>query len=88
MDYNKEATFLKVLGHPIRLRIVELLLSSDICVKNIWSCLNLPQAKVSQHLGILKDRGVLNAHRKGSLVLYSVADKRVKGILKALKEEN
>ena len=87
MDFVKEAELLKVLGHPIRFKIVAgLLEKADCCVKEMWECLEMPQATVSQHLTLLKHKGVVESYREGVHVRYKVVDKRVEGILKALKE--
>ena len=88
-EFIKEAELLKVLGHPVRLKIVAGLLDkADCCVKDMWECLEMPQATVSQHLTLLKHKGVVDSNREGIHVRYKVVDKRVEGILKALKAAN
>ncbi|UCC66747.1 MAG: winged helix-turn-helix transcriptional regulator [Deltaproteobacteria bacterium] len=87
-DFAKEADLLKTLGHSIRLNIINVLLEEDACVKNIWGCLDIPQATVSQHLAILKSKGIVMAHREGVTVRYSVRDPRMKKIIEALKEQS
>lgn len=87
-DFAKEADLLRTLGHPIRLNIINVLLEEDACVKNIWGCLDIPQATVSQHLAIMKSKGIVMAHREGVMVRYSVTDPRMKKIVEALKEES
>ncbi len=88
MNWEEEiAELLKTMGHPIRLRILELLLNEEACVKNIWGCLELPQATVSQHLAILRSKGLVACERQGNMVRYFVSDPRVKGVLEALKGE-
>lgn len=78
MAFDKQKTFiaeaevLKVLGHPVRLRIVAGLCTKECNVKNIWECLNLPQATVSQHLALLKNKGIISGKRDGAEVFYSV----------------
>ena len=48
ISFDREAEILKVLGHPVRLKIVAGLMSQSCNVKKIWECLELPQATVSQ----------------------------------------
>ncbi len=84
-DFAKEADLLRTIGHPIRLNILTVLLEEDACVKNIWGCLDIPQATVSQHLAILKNKGIVMAQREGVMVRYSVTDHRVGKIIEALK---
>ena len=59
IDYGKDSELLKALGHPVRLRMVEGLLKHECNVNKIVKALNLPQSTVSQHLGILKNRGIV-----------------------------
>ncbi len=80
------AEVLKVLGHPVRLRIVQSLLTEESCVKNIWNCLNLPQATVSQHLSILKGKGMVDSAREGVTMRYWVSDDISKIIVHALMD--
>jgi ArsR family transcriptional regulator len=72
MQFNDEAEILKVLGHPIRLKIVAGLCTQECNVKHIWECLGLPQATVSQHLALLKNKGIIEGKREGVEVHYSV----------------
>jgi DNA-binding transcriptional ArsR family regulator len=71
-DYCCEAEIFKVLGHPVRLKIVVGLCSEECNVKHIWECLGLPQATVSQHLALLKNKGIIEGKREGVKVHYSV----------------
>ena len=71
-DFTEESEVLKVLGHPIRLKIVAGLCTKECNVKFIWECLGLPQATVSQHLALLKNKGIIEGKRDGVEVHYSV----------------
>jgi len=71
-DFTEESEVLKVLGHPIRLKIVAGLCTKECNVKFIWECLGLPQATVSQHLALLKNKGIIEGKREGVEVHYSV----------------
>jgi len=70
--FGDEAEVLKVLGHPIRLKIVAGLCTKECNVKHIWECLGLPQATVSQHLALLKSKGIIEGKRDGVEVRYAV----------------
>ena len=82
--YDREAEILKVLGHPVRLKIVAGLLSEACNVKKIWECLGLPQATVSQHLALLKNKGIIEGRRNGVEVYYSVISTSARQIIEAL----
>jgi ArsR family transcriptional regulator, arsenate/arsenite/antimonite-responsive transcriptional repressor len=61
----------KALGHPIRVRIVRLLLARDTCVcGEIVSELPVSQATVSQHLKVLKEAGLVRGEIDGPRVCY------------------
>lgn len=83
-QFNAEAEVLKVLGHPIRLKIVAGLCTGECNVKHIWECLGLPQATVSQHLALLKNKGIIEGKREGVEVHYSVVHPLAKKIIASL----
>lgn len=72
MNLEEKALLLRTLGHPVRLKIVAGLAGKCACVKDIWECLRLPQAIVSQHLKVMKKNGILDAKRDGVRVCYSL----------------
>jgi DNA-binding transcriptional ArsR family regulator len=82
--FNTEAEILKVLGHPIRLKIVAGLCTRECNVKHIWECLGLPQATVSQHLALLKHKGIIEGKREGVEVHYSVINPLAKKLITML----
>ncbi|MDR3581096.1 MAG: metalloregulator ArsR/SmtB family transcription factor [Oryzomonas sp.] len=83
-QFAAEAEVLKVLGHPIRLKIVAGLCTQECNVKHIWECLNLPQATVSQHLALLKHKGIIEGKREGVEVHYSVIHPLAKKIIASI----
>jgi len=85
MDYEKDSELLKALGHPVRLKIVEGLMSNECNVNKIMDVLGIPQSTVSQHLGVLKSQGIVVARKDGVRTCYRVVDERVKEILRVLK---
>jgi ArsR family transcriptional regulator len=87
-SYEREAEILKVLGHPVRLRIIAGLMSQTCNVKRIWECLELPQATVSQHLALLKNKRVIEGRREGVEVFYRVISEEARRIVGALFEPN
>jgi len=84
MDYKGESELLKALGHPVRLRMVEGLLRHECNVNKIVHVLKLPQSTVSQHLAILKNRGIVTVRKDGVKTCYRVVDKRVAQLLQIL----
>lgn len=86
MDFDRESEILKVLGHPIRLKIVAGLMSQSCNVKKIWECLGLPQATVSQHLALLKNKDIISGRREGVEVFYQVTSPEARRIVEAIFE--
>ena len=88
IDYDRESEILKVLGHPIRLKIVAGLISQACNVKKIWECLGLPQATVSQHLALLKNKNIIIGRREGVEVYYQVTSPEAIRIVTALLQQS
>ncbi|EDP73423.1 metalloregulator ArsR/SmtB family transcription factor [Hydrogenivirga sp. 128-5-R1-1] len=84
---EENAELLKALAHPSRLKIIGFLSSGKQCVKHIWESLDLPQPNVSQHLSVLRNKGILGYKREGSIVCYYIKNKKALEIYKLLTEE-
>ena len=83
---EQHAALLKAISHPIRLCIVNGLMSEKGCnVSKIEGCLGVPQSTVSQHLGKLKSAGIVEGRRNGTEVNYYVINEDVKKIVNCLK---
>jgi DNA-binding transcriptional ArsR family regulator len=77
---------IKCLGHPDRLRIVELLRSGEMKVKAIQAEIGLSQPVTSQHLRQMYHLGIVRAERDGQSVIYSVGSPLVMKMLSCLEE--
>ncbi len=86
IDYGKESALLKALGHPVRLKMVEGLLGRECNVNKMVKALGLPQSTVSQHLGILKSRGIVQIRKEGVKTCYRVTDTRIAELIKVLRK--
>jgi len=80
------AVIIKVLGHPDRIRIVEYIGVSELNVSDIQKHISLTQPVTSQHLRLMKDRGILKSRRDGTCVYYSLATPLVHKMLACLAE--
>jgi len=74
IDFEKKAHILKAISHPVRLKIVYGVSMKACNVKSMWQCIGLPQDVVSQHLAILRKKGILKTEKRGNSVFYSVND--------------
>jgi len=88
--YRDESELLKAFAHPVRLQIIELLLLGlhleGCSVNSIQKKLGIPQSTISQHLQILRNKGIIDGSKTGVEVCYKVIDKRVVKILQILKK--
>ncbi|MEH6849998.1 MULTISPECIES: ArsR/SmtB family transcription factor [Bacillus] len=80
--YESIAGILKVLAHPVRLCLVETLLTKGPTnVTTMYEKLGMPQSTISQHLAKLKAAKIVAGTRKGLEIYYEVVDSRTKMIV-------
>jgi len=84
--YVVKARMFRTLGHPVRIRILELLRDGERSVGDVQLELNLDSSGTSQHLSALRQLGLLDSHRVGTSVFYSIADPRVTELLATAKQ--
>ncbi len=84
-DLDVQAEYLKALAHPTRIRILELLEKEGRCVTRIGDKLGLKQSNISQHLAILRSRGILSLRRDGGHSVYCIKDPRALRILALIR---
>lgn len=81
------ATFLKAISHPMRIAILELLSDGGSkSVTQIYQRLGLEQAVASHHLGLLKNKGVLNSKRVGKNIYYSLKTDKIVDLISVANE--
>jgi DNA-binding transcriptional ArsR family regulator len=85
---ERMAAVLKLLAHPQRLKIIEILeRDTALPVFELMQQLDLPQAATSHHLNAMKRVGLLTAERRGKEVWYSIADPRALTILSCIRQK-
>jgi len=80
------ASVCKGLADPKRLLIITTLRDGEMSVGDICEELDLPQANVSQHLAIMRDRGLVNARKEGQFVFYSLTTMKIVEAVDLLRE--
>ena len=85
MTFVRDSELLKALAHPVRLQMVCGLLTHNCNVNEIVERLGLPQSTVSQHLGILRSRGIISPEKQGVRTCYKVIDARAQRIAEVLR---
>mgnify|MGYP001113745091 FL=1 len=87
MDESRMAAVARALGHPARVRILQLLAAQDACMGGeIFDQLPLAQSTISQHLGVLKESGLVHATPQGTRMLYCIDAGPVDELRAALEE--
>ena len=82
---REKASLLKALSNPVRLCIVKELIKRDSCnVSSMQNCLEMSQSTVSQHLGRLRDLGIIKGERKGTEVYYRVVSEEAADVIRVL----
>lgn len=83
---EQAATVMRILSHPHRLRICEVLMAGRVSVHDLAEHLGIPANAASQHLGIMKAHGLLAAERDGKTVYYRVIDPRPGWLLSCIRD--
>ena len=75
--FRLQAEICKTMADSKRLMILHELREEEMSVGQLVTNLDLPQANVSQHLAILRERGIVTARREGTSVYYSLANPKI-----------
>jgi DNA-binding transcriptional ArsR family regulator len=81
------AAMMKACGHPLRLKILcAIQLGEETCVSELWNCLDQSQPVVSQHLAVLKKRGIVSSEVQGNKRVYKVSDPFIRSVVSSLAD--
>lgn len=80
------ARALKAMSHPLRLKILCVVGAEETCVQDIVDAVGTSQSNISQHLAILREKGVLQTRKDANRVYYSVADQRTLQLIVMMRE--
>ncbi len=84
--YRMKADFFKTLGHPVRIRVLELLSERDHAVSEMLPEVGIEPANLSQQLAILRRTGLVTARREGLSVTYALTSPQVAELLRVARE--
>lgn len=84
--YEIKAELFKALGHPARIRILELMASGEVQVSTLLTETGMEASHLSQHLTVLRRAGVVTSRREGNAVFYRTAHPSVEALLNAARE--
>jgi ArsR family transcriptional regulator len=86
-DIHRASRSLKAMAHPLRLKILCLLgAQSEVSVQDIVEQVGTSQSNISQHLSILRDKGILAARKDANKVYYRIGDPRIINLIGSMRE--
>ena len=83
--YQAKAEFFRTLGHPARIRVLELLAERDHAVHELLDEVDVEASNLSQQLAVLRRAGLVTQHRTGHEVVYSISVPEVRDLLLAAR---
>jgi ArsR family transcriptional regulator len=83
--HQLKAEFFKTLGHPVRIRVLELLSEREHAVAEMLPEVGVEAANLSQHLALLRRTGLVATRRQGSSVFYSLTSPEVAELLRVAR---
>lgn len=86
MPFDAQAQVFKVLTHPVRIAILEILRDGEHCVCHLESYLGLRQAYISQQLAVLREGGLTQDRREGWNIYYRVVDEQIFEVLDMVRK--
>ena len=75
--FQIQSEFCKAMAHPVRLEVIDLLKQGERSVNELAEAVGVSQANLSQHLSVLRMRGVVRARRQGNGVVYALANRKI-----------
>ncbi len=85
-DIDRASRSLKAMSHPLRLKILCTLGDKEISVQDIVEQVGTSQSNISQHLAILRDKGILDSRKDANRVYYRVGDSRTLRLIDMMRE--
>lgn len=85
-DIERASRSMKAMAHPLRLKILCTLGEEELSVQDIVIKVGTTQSNISQHLGILKDKGILASRKDANRVYYRVSDARTLRLISMMRD--
>jgi DNA-binding transcriptional ArsR family regulator len=80
------APVLRLLGHPHRLKLVELLMAGETAVNDLSEVVGIPPNATSQHLNMMKAHGIVTSRRDGRTVYYQVDNPNARNVIQCIRK--
>jgi ArsR family transcriptional regulator len=83
--YQAKAEFFRMLGHPVRIRVLELLQDGPMPVRDLLASIEVERSNLSQQLAVLRRSGIVTATREADTVVYELAGTDVAELMRAAR---
>ncbi|MGD6851475.1 MAG: ArsR/SmtB family transcription factor [Candidatus Bathyarchaeia archaeon] len=84
--YNLQAEISKTLANPIRLAILHTLKDGEKSVNELTSIIGISQSNLSQHLALMRQKGIVKTRKQGTSIFYSVTDPKINVACDTIRE--
>lgn len=85
-DIREASEALKAMAHPLRLKILCLIGEDELMVQEIVEAVGTSQSNISQHLAVMRERGLLTTRKEANKVYYRIDDPRVLKLIALMRE--
>ena len=85
-NIQQASAAMQAMAHPLRLKILCLVGNQELSVLEIVEAVGTTQSNVSQHLGVLKDHGLLESRKEANKVFYRIEDPRILKMISLTRE--
>lgn len=85
-DILQASQAIKAIAHPLRLKILCVLGAKEVSVQDIVTSVGTTQSNISQHLAILRDKGVLSTRKDANRVYYRIDDPRTLKLVEMMRD--
>ncbi len=85
-DIMQASLAIKSIAHPLRLKILCVLAGSELSVQEIVDSVGTSQSNISQHLALLRDKGVLATRKDANRVFYRIGDPRTLKLVSMMRD--
>lgn len=82
---DQTSRVMKAMSNPLRLKILSVLNDKEVSVQQIVKLVGTSQSNISQHLSVMRDKGVLRTRKESNKVYYRIADLQTLEVLKMMR---
>jgi DNA-binding transcriptional ArsR family regulator len=85
-DIREASDALKAMAHPLRLKILCLVGQNELMVQDIVEAVGTSQSNISQHLAVMRERGLIASRKEANKVFYRIDDARILKMIAMMRE--